>query len=287
MKELLDRIEVPTKMESGPIEKQGKVEVEMMPTAESAFLGPKLWDKSISLQQLNEDDFFVMNIDDFLAENDLQKDKFGKALKENEKSPEPDEMRCTNLNNLNIKPDSPMEVLNAPSPRPGVIVSTKDCKRNMLPKGENTFLYAESKRAKMEREKEEKMRRLEISMDFAPEDLALATVPGADFDPKERSFDVEELRPQPIIRKRPKIYVPDLEKDDKYWDKRGKNNVAARRSREARRLKENQIALRAAYLERENNVLKRNLEDSTFENSKLVMELEILKKKLSKYENTA
>ena len=44
------------------------------------------------------------------------------------------------------------------------------------------------------------MRRLEISMDFAPEDLALATVPGADFDPKERSFDVEELRPQPIIR---------------------------------------------------------------------------------------
>ena len=37
-------------------------------------------------------------------------------------------------------------------------------------------------------------------MDFAPEDLALATVPGADFDPKERSFDVEELRPQPIIR---------------------------------------------------------------------------------------
>ena len=32
---------------------------------------------------VHQDDFFVMNIDDFLAENDLQKDKdkFGKALK--------------------------------------------------------------------------------------------------------------------------------------------------------------------------------------------------------------
>lgn len=44
--------------------------------------------------------------------------------------------------------------------------------------------------------------------------------------------------------------------DNKYWEKREKNNNAARRSREARRLKENQIVLRAAYLEKENRVLK-------------------------------
>jgi hypothetical protein len=47
-----------------------------------------------------------------------------------------------------------------------------------------------------------------------------------------------------ICRKRPKLFVPDESKDGRYWEKRGKNNVAARRSREARRLKENQIALR-------------------------------------------
>ena len=47
-----------------------------------------------------------------------------------------------------------------------------------------------------------------------------------------------------FVRKRAKIYVPDEAKDDRYWDKRCKNNFAARRSREARRLKENQIALR-------------------------------------------
>ena len=41
---------------------------------------------------------------------------------------------------------------------------------------------------------------MEVDIEFAPEDLALATVPGADFDPRRRAFDVDELRPQPIIR---------------------------------------------------------------------------------------
>merc|ERR1712227_637429 len=121
------------------------------------------------------------------------------------------------------------------------------------------------------------------NLKFDPEDLALATVPGADFDPRERTFAVDELKPQPIIRKRPKIFVSDDSKDERYWEKRFKNNVAARRSREARRLKENQIALRAAYLEQENNQLKIDLQDSKF-NSKLQIERDILKQKLLKYE---
>ena len=37
----------------------------------SLFLGPKLWEKPIQAK-FNEDDFFVMNIDEFLAENNLQ-----------------------------------------------------------------------------------------------------------------------------------------------------------------------------------------------------------------------
>jgi leukemia factor-related protein len=37
------------------------------------------------------------------------------------------------------------------------------------------------------------------------------------------------------------VYVADSEKNEEYWAKRVKNNVAARRSREARRLKENQV----------------------------------------------
>ena len=71
--------------------------------------------------------------------------------------------------------------------------------------GENNFLYKESKRAKLEREKEERRRREEARIEFSAEELALATVPGADFDPTLRQFSLDELRPQPIIRKRKKV----------------------------------------------------------------------------------
>ena len=39
-----------------------------------------------------------------------------------------------------------------------------------------------------------------------------------------------------------------------------KNKEATRRSREAKRLKQNQIALRAAHLERENKTLREQIE---------------------------
>ena len=73
--------------------------------------------------------------------------------------------------------------------------------------GENTFLYVESKRAKMEREKEEKRKRAAMEIEFSPQELALATVPGLSFDPRERKFAPDELRPQPIIRKRKKVHI--------------------------------------------------------------------------------
>lgn len=44
--------------------------------------------------------------------------------------------------------------------------------------------------------------------------------------------------------------------DEKYWNRRLKNNEAAKRSRDARRVKENQISVRAAFLERENAALR-------------------------------
>jgi len=137
----------------------------------------------------------------------------------------------------------------------------------------------------LDREKEERKRKLEVQLDFAPEDIALATVPGLEFDPKTRAFDMEELRPQPIIKKRKKNSVPEDLKDDKYWEKRNKNKEATRRSREARRLKENQIVLRAAYLEKENRVLKQELDTTNFEKSKLETEIDILKRKLQKFES--
>jgi len=71
--------------------------------------------------------------------------------------------------------------------------------------------------------------------------------------------------------------VPDELKDDKYWARRRKNNVAAKRSRDARRMKENQIAVRATYLERENDSLRKQLDEFKRENK-------VLKIKLSRFE---
>ncbi|KAH9630372.1 hypothetical protein HF086_004505 [Spodoptera exigua] len=71
-------------------------------------------------------------------------------------------------------------------------------------------------------------------------------------------------------------FVPDDLKDDKYWARRRKNNMAAKRSRDARRMKENQIAMRAGYLEKENMGLRQEVELLKKENH-------ILREKLSKY----
>lgn len=65
--------------------------------------------------------------------------------------------------------------------------------------------------------------------------------------------------------------------DDKYWARRRKNNVAAKRSRDARRLKENQIAIRASFLEKENAALRLEVAD-------LRKELGRCKNVLAKYE---
>jgi len=222
---------------------------------ETAFLGPRVWNKPITLQlEDDETDFSVMNIDDFLNENSIDVD-------DTMGMDDPDEVDESNDDSNLIE----------------VVDESKGRKRhsNAVMGADTTFLYAESKAARLEREREEK-RKAALKMEFSPEDLALATIPGMTFDPRERAFSVDELRPQPIVRKRKKAYVPSNSKDEKYWEKRVKNNIAARRSREARRLKENQIALRAAFLEKENAALRSEVKKVAEESKKLAAEKEAL-----------
>jgi len=86
-----------------------------------------------------------------------------------------------------------------------------------------------------------------------------------------------DLKPTPVIRKRKKQMVSEECKDDKYWERRRKNNLAAKRSRDARRAKENQIAIRASFLERENKALAQELSKARAENH-------LLRERLCKYE---
>nr|CAI5817019.1 unnamed protein product [Callosobruchus analis] len=50
--------------------------------------------------------------------------------------------------------------------------------------------------------------------------------------------------------------VPDDQKDDKYFERRRRNNQAAKKSRDARKIREDQIALKATILEHENAILR-------------------------------
>ncbi|XP_052282359.1 thyrotroph embryonic factor-like isoform X5 [Dreissena polymorpha] len=114
---------------------------------------------------------------------------------------------------------------------------------------------------------------------YKPEELSMTTIPGQEnFDPTSHKFTDEDLKPQPIIKKSRKVFVDDSAKDDKYWQRRKKNNVAAKRSRDARRVKENQIAMRAAFLEKQNDTLREKYEEIMKENQALI-------ERLSKYEN--
>lgn len=76
------------------------------------------------------------------------------------------------------------------------------------------------------------------------------------------SSNSNSITPQPNVqaltaggRRRPRS-LPDEQKDEAYWERRRKNNEAAKRSRDARRAKEDQIAIRAALLEQENLKLR-------------------------------
>ncbi|XP_015603365.1 hepatic leukemia factor [Cephus cinctus] len=50
--------------------------------------------------------------------------------------------------------------------------------------------------------------------------------------------------------------IPEEQKDEKYYERRKRNNQAAKKSRDARKIREDHIALRATMLEHENAILR-------------------------------
>lgn len=63
--------------------------------------------------------------------------------------------------------------------------------------------------------------------------------------------------------------LPDVLKDEAYWERRKRNNEAAKRSRDARRAKELSTIERAKYLEEENLRLSKEVEVLKHENTTL------------------
>ncbi|XP_021364925.1 thyrotroph embryonic factor-like [Mizuhopecten yessoensis] len=257
----------------------------------SAFLGPNLWSSS-SLQDENFQ-LEYMDLDEFLSENgipsDLNDNSIGGESDQSQKSPaalinSPPSSPIARTNPMISGPQSPpgdaiKELFNkepeSPEEVPNPTVRSLLTIDHVTPTDDvmsSPVLSPSSSTGSLS------PGHVPVAFEVDDQDLALATIPGHNFDPKRRRFTVEELKPQPIIKKSRKIFVPEDSKDDKYWNRRKKNNVAAKRSRDARRIKENQIAMRASFLESENETMKKQLEKIKKENVNL-------KRSLSKYES--
>lgn len=87
-----------------------------------------------------------------------------------------------------------------------------------------------------------------------------------------------KLLPTSKSKKQRRQSVPGDLKDGKYWDRRQKNNLAAKRSRDLRRQKEMTVAYKAATLEAQN----KELQDEV---AKLKEQVHMLNKKLEKKSN--
>ncbi|XP_070708160.1 hepatic leukemia factor-like [Pempheris klunzingeri] len=235
---------------------------------QSAFLGPTLWDKTLPY---DGDSFQLeyMDLEEFLSENGIPSSP---SHHHNQHQPHA-------ARQPPVMPHAP------PTPAPSVMdlsshastsvhtsVISPNCLHSSpvragLPSSRNTPSPIDPDSIQVP-----------VGYEPDPADLALSSVPGQEmFDPRKRKFSAEELKPQPMIKKARKVFIPEDLKDDKYWARRRKNNLAAKRSRDARRLKENQIAIRASFLEKENSALRREV-------AELRKELGRTKNVLAKYE---
>ncbi|KAL0983981.1 hypothetical protein UPYG_G00135490 [Umbra pygmaea] len=218
----------------------------------SAALTPAIWDKTIPY---NGETFHLeyMDLEEFLMENGIPtspstlEDAFKNEDEENNTEP--------NSTPAVVKTD-PVALLS--------VLELEKCEGQgaalICPDiAANTEVVTDTDRLTPEPIDPEE---IEVDVKFNPDptDLVLSSIPGGElFNPRKHKFSEEELKPQPMIKKAKKVFVPEDSKDEKYWQRRNKNNVAAKRSRDARRLKENQITVRAAFLERENTALRQEV----------------------------
>ncbi|XP_060070859.1 thyrotroph embryonic factor-like [Ylistrum balloti] len=288
LKELLEnpKLQTAPNINDGSYKKDKTGNAMFDPT--SAFLGPNLWNNNA----IQDDNFQLeyMDLDEFLSENgipaDLNDNSFGGEPDQSQQSAsligsQPSSPIATANPMMSAPKSPPVEPTNAlfssdpESPKPLSSPSIRSLLTidHITPKDDEAIPHSPTGSVGSASPVH-----VNIEFDVDESDIALASIPGHDFDPKKRRFTTEELKPQPIIKKSRKIFVPDDCKDDKYWNRRKKNNVAAKRSRDARRIKENQIAMRASFLEKENETLKKELEKMKKDNIKL-------RTSLSRYES--
>ena len=90
---------------------------------------------------------------------------------------------------------------------------------------------------------------------------------------KRKKPHTYRYNPKPVQKKSCRNFVPDSLKDIDYWEKRKRNNLAAKRSREDRRRKELEVLNKMANLEQQNADLKAQVKSLKEDNKKLLKKL--------------
>ncbi|OCT70780.1 D site-binding protein [Xenopus laevis] len=227
-----------------------------------AFLGSLVWERTVPYNEIE-----YVDLDEFLRENGLPSSPPHQPFSPANLTPPPSNQSVFDLSR-------PASCASSTSACSSPVQSMVDSEYPSSNAGEMTPVSRDSP-SPVDPESIEVISKFDLD----PADLALSSVPGHEtFDPRKHRFSEEDLKPQPIMKKAKKIQVPHEQKDEKYWNRRYKNNEAAKRSRDARRLKENQITVRAAFLEKENSVLRQEV-------SRIRQELSRYRNILSKYES--
>uniref|UniRef100_A0A3Q2FLW3 HLF transcription factor, PAR bZIP family member a n=1 Tax=Cyprinodon variegatus TaxID=28743 RepID=A0A3Q2FLW3_CYPVA len=167
---------------------------------QSAFLGPTLWDKTLPY---DGDNFQLeyMDLEEFLSENGIpantaQGEQAPPAAQPSQAPlqqvpppvpPTPSVVDLSSRASVSVHAALPPQTCRH-SPSTAALPSARDTPSPIDPES------------------------IQVPVTYEPDpaDLALSSVPGQEmFDPRKRKFSAEELKPQPMIKKARKVFIPE------------------------------------------------------------------------------
>ncbi|XP_051795481.1 HLF transcription factor, PAR bZIP family member b isoform X4 [Acanthochromis polyacanthus] len=173
-------------------DKEKKLEEERS-APQSAFLGPTLWDKTLPY---DGDTFQLeyMDLEEFLSENGIPSS--------------PSQQHHDQHRHNQRQPP----IMVPPTPAPPTVVDL----RNHASTSAHTTVVPSNARAGLLSSRntpspiDPDSIQVPVGYDPDPADLALSSVPGQEmFDPRRRKFSADELKPQPMIKKARKVFIPE------------------------------------------------------------------------------
>ena len=156
------------------------------PTPQAAFLGPQIWDKKISMSAIDNEMGWNQGYNPQARFNTMETET---------PSPSPPQVQ----QQQSYHHPAPYTQQQAQQAFP--------CRQDYTGQQQQQAQQQQQQQGWTKQEFQPKVEQEKGHVNFkvSESDLALATVPGANFDPKNRIFSAEELKPQPIIRKRRKV----------------------------------------------------------------------------------